>query len=201
MVDLRMSYLLRFRLLVAVWTILCGSVLVPRCESQAVRTASKSADIGVFAGVQDADPAYGPDRAAGGMFGVDFTRYFHLPVEPSLEFRANFISNTYVGEHTYLVGLRAAVPFHGIRPYADFLVGPGTIHFPLNIGYTGDNSTVYSYGGGIDLPVYRTISLKLDVQGQHWNTGSFIYTPTLGTIGVMYRIPFRPHVSQRDLGR
>ena len=173
----------------------------PDASAQAVRTASKSADISAFAGFQDADPAYGPDHAAGGMFGVDFTRYFRFRVEPSLEVRANFISNTYASEHTFLFGVRAAVPFHGVRPYADFLVGPGTIHFPLNFGYLGDNSTVYSYGGGLDVPVYRSFSLKLDVQGQHWNTGEFRYTPTLGTVGVAYTIPFRPHVSQRDLGR
>ena len=201
MVILGMSSLRLRMLLAAVLTTLCGLVLHPSGQGQAVRTASKSADISVFAGFQDADPAYGPDKAKGGMFGVNFTRYFHIPVEPSLEFRANFISDTFVGEHTYLVGLRAAVPFHGIRPYGDFLVGPGDIHFPLNFGYTHDNSTVYSYGGGIDFPVYRSFSLKLDVQGQHWNTGSFIYTPTLGTVGLVYAIPFRPHVSQRDLGR
>ncbi len=172
-----------------------------KMSAQATRTASKSADISGFAGFGDGGPAYGPDRAAGGMFGVDFTHYFHVRVEPSLEFRANFISSTFVGEHTYLFGLRAAVPFHGIRPYGDFLVGPGTIHFPLNFSYIGDNSTVYSYGGGLDVPVFRTFSLKLDVQGQHWNTGEFTYTPTLGTVGVVYTIPFRPHVSQRDLGR
>lgn len=194
--------LLRSRFLLVAVLILCFGGLCPLpVACQAVRTASKSADISVFAGFQDADPAYGPDHAAGGSFGADFTRYFHIPVQPSLEFRANFISNTFVSEHTYLVGLRAAVPFRGLRPYADFLVGPGTIHFPLNVGYLGDNSTVYSYGGGVDVPVYRNFALKLDVQGQHWNTGEFIYTPTLGTIGINYTIPFRPHTSQRDLGR
>ncbi len=201
MVICRMCFL-RFRVLLVVAfaaLLLCAGV--PLGWSQAVRTASKSADISVFAGFQDGDPAYASSRATGGMFGLDYTHYFHIPVEPSLEFRANFLSNTYVSEHTYLVGVRAAVPFYSFRPYADFLVGPGNIHFPLNVGYVGDNSTVYSYGGGLDVPVYRNFALKLDVQGQHWNTGEFIYTPTLGTIGVVYTIPFRPHVSQRDLGR
>lgn len=175
--------------------------VAPYASAQAVRTASKGADISVFGGYQIADPAYGPDRSNGGAFGVDFTGYFHIPVQPSLEIRANFNSSQYVGEHSYLFGLRAAVPVRRFKPYVDFLVGPGTIHFPLNIGYTSDNSTVYSYGGGIDLPVTRNFALMLDVQGQHWNTGEFTYTPTLGTVGIRYTIPFRPHVSQRDLGR
>jgi hypothetical protein len=168
---------------------------------QARQTATKSADIGVFGGFTYADPTYGPDNISGGMIGADFTRYVHLPVEPSFEFRANFVSGTYVGQHEYLVGLRAAAPFRKLKPYVDFLAGPGYIHFPLNIGYTDDNSVVYNYGGGVDVRVTRSFALKLDVQGQHWNTGSFIYTPVLGTVGVQYTIPFRPHVSQRDLGR
>ena len=170
-------------------------------RAQAVRTASKAADISVFGGLEIADPAYGPDHTTGGMFGVDFTRYFHLPVEPSVELRANFHSNSYVVEHSYLVGFRAAVPLGRIKPYADFLVGPGNIHFPYNIGYVGDNSVVYNYGGGVDLRVAHGFALKLDVQGQHWNTGEFRYTPVLGTVGVTYTLPFRAHVSQRDLGR
>jgi hypothetical protein len=173
----------------------------PKCQAQARQTATKSADIGVFGGFTYADPTYGPDNVSGGMFGADFTRYVHLPVEPSLEFRANFISGTYVGQHEYLVGLRAAAPFRTIKPYADFLVGPGYIHFPLNYGYTDDNSIVYNYGGGVDVRVTHSFALKLDVQGQHWNTGTLIYRPVLGTVGVQYTIPFRPHVSQRDLGR
>ena len=181
---------------------LCAaSFACPRSHAQASRTASKTADIAVFGGYQIADPAYGPDHASGGMFGAEFTRYFHLPIEPSLEFRANFNSNTYVSEHTYLVGFRAALPLRLFKPYADFLVGPGNIHFPLNFGYLGDNSTVYNYGGGVDIPVLRHFALKLDVQGQHWNTGAFTYPPTIGTVGIVYTIPFRAHVSQRDLGR
>ncbi len=177
-----------------------GLLFLSRVGAQAVPTAGKTADISAFGGFTYANPNYGPDDIGGGMFGVDFTRYFHLPMQPSLEFRANFVSGSYVRQHTYLAGLRVAVPFHGIKPYADFLVGPGTIYFPFNIGYPQDNSTVYSYGGGIDVGLTRNFALKLDAQGQHWNTGSFIYTPVLGTVGVVYTIPFRPHVSQRDFG-
>lgn len=169
--------------------------------AQAVRTASKSADISVFGGFEAAHPDYGPYNSYGGMFGIDFTRYFHFPVEPSLEFRANFHSNIAVSEHSYVVGLKAAVPFRFVKPYADLLVGPGNIHFPYNPGYTGDDSIVYSYGGGIDVPLLRGFAAKFDLQGQHWNTGEFTYTPTIGTIGLSYTIPFRPRRSQRDLGR
>ncbi len=164
----------------------------PSSAAQATRTASKSADISVFGGFEAAHPDYGPYNSYGGMFGVDFTRYIHFPVEPSLEFRANFHSNIAVNEHSYLVGLRGAVPFHILKPYGTFLIGPGTIHFPYNIGYTGDNSIVLSYGGGVDVHVIGNFAAKVDFQAQHWNTGDFTYTPTIATVGVAYTIPFRP---------
>lgn len=169
-------------------------------HAQATSTASKSADVSVFGGWQGAHPDYGPYNSYGGAFGADYTRYFRR-VEPSLEFRANFNSNIAVKEHSYVVGLRAAFPVRFVKPYADFLVGPGTIDFPYNIGYTHDNSVVYSYGGGVDIPVYRNFAAFADVQGQHWNTDPLTYSPSLLTIGVRYTIPFRAHVSQRDLGR
>ncbi|MGI4830932.1 MAG: hypothetical protein ACRYFU_22495, partial [Janthinobacterium lividum] len=77
-------------------------------HAQASTTASKTDDISVFAGVEFANPEYGPDSNAGGAIGVDFTRYFrHIPVQPSLELRANFNSGTYADEHSYLFGVRA----------------------------------------------------------------------------------------------
>ena len=195
----KLDYLQRLPLWIVCFA--AGLGCFARAEGQAAQTAGKAADISAFAGFTYANPDYGPDYISGGMLGVDFTRYFHIPVQPSLEFRANFISGSYVKQHTYLVGFRVAAPFRTIKPYADFLVGPGDIYFPYNIGYPQDNSTVYNYGGGVDVGVTRSFALKLDAQGQHWNTGSFIYTPVLGTVGVVYTIPFRPHVSQRDLGR
>lgn len=170
--------------------------------AQASRTASKSADISVFGGFEAANPDYGPYRSYGGTFGADFTRYIALPFEPSLEFRANLHSNQAISEHSYDVGLRIAAPFARVKPYADFLVGPGYIHFLGVIGYTHDDSIVYSYGGGLDLRVTRNFAARFDLQGQHWNTGqNTTYTPTIGTVGIVYTIPFRPHVRQRDLGR
>ncbi len=198
MVNLRMSRSLA-RLSLQIAAALCTAVLLANASSasaQAVRTASKSADISVFGGFQSAQPDYGPYTSYGGVFGADFTRYIHFPVEPSLEFRANFNSNIAVTEHSYVVGLRAAVPYRILKPYGTFLVGPGNIHFPYNPGYTGDNSVVYSYGGGVDVHVIKNFSAKFDFQAQHWNTGEFTYTPTLSTVGVVYTIPFRPHLTR-----
>ncbi len=177
--------------------LLCAALtLSTQSTAQARSTASRDADISVFAGVQIANPAYGSNHDSGAAFGLDYTRFLRIPVQPSLELRANLNSNSFVGEHSYLVGLRAAHAFGRAVPYVDFLVGPGNIHFPQNVYYTGDNSVVYSYGGGLDLGVTRSFDLKLDIQGQQWNTGEAKFTPTLGTVGVVYHIPFRKQYGQ-----
>lgn len=178
-----------------------GSLGASLAHAQATTTASKAADVYVFGGVELADPSYGPTNNVGGAVGVDFTRYFHIPVQPSLEIRANFNNGTYADERSYLFGLRAQYQVERLRPYVDFLVGPGNIHFPKNINYPGDNSTVYNYGGGVDLDITPNVSLKLDLQQQRWNTGEVAFTPLVGIIGVNYRIPFHPHNTQAALGR
>lgn len=177
-------------------------VPAPPASAQASSTASRGAAISVFGGLQFANPESGPIHTnKGGVVGADFTKFLHFPVQPSLELRANFNNGPYADERSYLFGLRAMAIYGRLQPYADFLVGPGDIHFPLNNGYLGDNSTVYNYGGGVDLGVTRNFSLKLDIQAQHWNTGEFQFTPVLGTVGITYQIPFRPHVSQDTIVR
>ena len=147
----------------------------------------------MFGGVEFANPEYGPDKNTGGAVGVDFTRYFrHIPVQPSLELRANFNNGTYANEHSYLFGLRAGYEYRFLNPYVDILVGPGNIHYPLNTFYTGDNSIVYNYGAGLELGNFRNFSLKLDLQQQRWNTGTFKFQPVVGIVGITYHIPFKP---------
>lgn len=173
-----------------------------RAMGQASTTASRAADLSVFGGLQIADPDYGPlTNNKGAAFGVDFTRFVHLPVQPSLELRANLNSGSYADERSYLFGLRGMAFFGPLQPYADFLVGPGDIHFPRNVGYVGDNSIVYNFGGGVELGVTHDFSLKLDLQYQRWNTGEIRLEPLLGTVGVTYHIPFHPHMSQETVVR
>ncbi|HVG27271.1 MAG TPA: outer membrane beta-barrel protein [Acidobacteriaceae bacterium] len=171
-------------------------------HGQALPIATRTADISVFGGFATGLPDYGPYRNNGGSFGVNFTRYLHLPVAPSIEARANFLNGKTVNERTYLFGVRAQGDlFTRLHPYANFLIGPGDIHFNFfNNGYVGDNSTVYSIGGGADYDIARHWQAKVDFQYQHWKTGNNVtYTPTLTVIGVAYRIPFRPHFRQGEI--
>jgi hypothetical protein len=172
------------------------------CAAQAIPDSYKSADISAFLGYEYADPAYGPDKNNGEGFGLNYTRYFPIPVAPSIEARVNLTNGTDVKERTYLIGLQAKARFLGrYHPYADFLVGTGTIHFNTRAtGYIGDNSTIYNYGGGIDIELIHHLALRADIQRQSWSIGSAAgFSPTIVLIGVHYTIPFREYKDQRDL--
>ncbi|MEG9432458.1 hypothetical protein [Terriglobus sp. ADX1] len=63
-----------------------------------------------------------------------------------------------------------------IRPYVDGLFGRGQMTYQ-NGGYAVGNllyaqtaSNIYGAGGGVELDIATRISLKADVQAQHWNT-------------------------------
>ncbi len=179
--------------------VLAISVYSPRTRP-AIPAASKTVDFSAFGGFVHDIPDYGPYGNNGVTFGVDITRYFHFPVQPSLEARVNVATGKTVRENTYLFGIRAqGSVLRRYHPYADLLVGPGTIHFqtPPAPGYTGDNSTVWSYGGGLDVDFLTNFQAKIDFQYQSWNLGTnYTLSPSLTVIGIGYRIPFRPHNRQ-----
>jgi hypothetical protein len=171
-------------------------VAPPRAVAQAVPAAQKALDISAFGGYLNTDSDYGPYRNTGEAFGVDVSHRYRFPVVPSLEFRINLTNGPAVAERTYLPGLRGtATVFRILHPYGTFLVGPGTIHFNFpNGGYTGDSSTVFNFGGGVNADVYENFQVMADFQYQHWNLGGTdTLTPSLLLFGVTYHIPFRPY--------
>jgi hypothetical protein len=161
-------------------------------------------DISAFGGYERVAPDFQSSPSGNGFVaGADITRYFRFPIAPSLEARANLTSGPSVNERSYLVGIRAQSQFgRRFHPYADFLIGLGVIHFNqiFIAGYTSDKSLVKNIGGGLDMDVVRNFQIKFDFQQQYWKLGteSAGFSPTLATIGITYRIPFRPLVKQSD---
>jgi opacity protein-like surface antigen len=192
--------------------LLSAIVTLPaQSHAQAISTASRSLDIAAFGGYAGGKTDYGPQKGQGAGFGVDITKFFHLPVVPSLEGRVNVVDSTVINELSYMGGIRVEVPLKSrIHPYVAALAGLGTLHFKFapSPGYTGDRGLVISYGGGVDFDLVRNISIKIDGQYQNWNLGpngqkvpvtaDFTLTPIVAIIGVEYHIPFRPHIRQRD---
>ncbi len=180
--------------------VFAAAALGPRANAQAMPTASKENSISVFAGGTYSNPQYGPYYDKGLTFGANIVEHLRHRIDPSIEGRVNITTGTDVGERTYLGGLRVQTSLRAIHPYGDFLIGGGNIHFKLSNGQTYVNgySTVFSYGGGVDIDVYRQFQLKLDMQQQDWMLGDAPFKPWIAMAGVTYRFHFRDYIKQGE---
>jgi len=187
-------------LLIAAFTCTFSSTV----HAQAFSTASKSNAIDLFGGYTNMNPGFGNRRDMGATFGFDFTHYFkHVPVAPSFEARSTFINGPIANERTYLFGVKAETHVgNRFHPYGDFLIGPGNIHFnqqsASSFNLIGDNSTVASFGGGIDIDLRPHWQAKVDYQWQRWDAGALQhYHPSGVTFGITYHFPFKPFTARR----
>jgi opacity protein-like surface antigen len=180
-----------------------------RAHGQAIPAASRTVGASAFAGYTYVHPDFGPAIANNNGFiaGVDLTRFIErnkFQAAVSIEGRININHGATVDEKTYLFGVKVEKAYKKrYHPYADFLVGPGTIDFHVFPQYffePSDNSIVYSYGPGVDVDVYRNFALKVDYQFTHWDLSrDFTLTPGVLDIGVKYNLPFRSRYRARDL--
>lgn len=200
------------RLFVALLPLAALALPPSRAAAQAEYTAARPAELLVFGGYTHVQPDYGTTNNNGVVFGADYLRSFGWLVVPGLEFRANINSGKTVSQHTYTVGLRGGVNFHQrYHFYGDFLVGPGYTHYPIFVNGSyqevPDGGRVFSIGGGADIDLTDNFLFKADFQVQEWNLGpnsntnpngsDFTLSPTALTLGISYRIPFKPWVSHR----
>lgn len=201
----------------SVFAVVAGFLLIgaqQKTHAQAVPGASKAADMAVFGGFSYATPDYGQPKDKGGTIGFDYTRYLRFPISPGLEIRATDVHGDGLNQKTLTAGLRGQFDFRDrFHPYGDLLIGGGVLHFafPQAPGYISDRGRVYSMGGGVDINITPRLLARVDFQSQNWNLGrnrylvpnggDFILTPKVFTVGISYRLPFRPHVRQSDYYR
>lgn len=161
-------------------------------SAQALLTAQRSTEITPFAQATLLNPDWGPTTNFGYTFGLDYTHFIRSPfVQPSLEFRYTRANGTTVNERSYSGGFKFQTTIHGIHPYATILVGHGNIDFNYpNNGYQGDNSLVYSFGGGAEFNVTPQWKLRLDLTSQHWSLDPLTLTPMTYAAGIAYSLPF-----------
>jgi Outer membrane protein beta-barrel domain len=171
-------------------------------RAQADPTATRTAALSAFGGYTNSNSDYGRYRNTGGTVGVDYTRYFRWRVIPSLEIRGNYTTGPDLKQGSILFGPRLQMDLHRFHPYADVFYGGTKIifQFPPAPGYTYDIASTVSVGGGVDIDVLSHFQAKIDYQKEFMNFGpngtqpnnaDFTLTPSLFTVGVVYRIPFR----------
>jgi len=171
-------------------------------HAQASPTASKKAAISAFGTYSRISTDRDSHKNNGVTFGGNYTRYLNWFLTPSLEFRGKIAPGGTVGEKTFGGGIRGERRLKNFVPYANFLVSYGRLTFthPDTSGpgkpYLYDDSIVYSTGLGLDYNLTSQWAARVDYQFEHWNLGQHnTFTPQVFSIGILYRIPFRPYQS------
>jgi hypothetical protein len=184
--------------------ILAGLVLIvtagARCKAQEIVTELQAARIQVFGLGSGVWTGYEGGKNLSLTGGGDLILRPLFRLQPGLEVRATIPvdSRTIDGQRTFLGGPRVEYMRGRFDPYADFLIGTGTITFvhpaqtPAGL-YTTNDSVVYCAGGGLDYTVMRSFAARVEVQEQFWKIskdpgGSF--SPISVSIGVVYRFHF-----------
>ncbi len=113
------------------------------------------------------------------------------PVRLGGEVRGDFTNYAYMSQRVLGVGPRATLDFGRWHPYGNFLFGYGIANFHQYSGnYRDNDSTVYSYGGGVDIGVSRFWAARLDYERQKWDfdSPSTPFQPDAFSVGVRYSI-------------
>jgi hypothetical protein len=160
--------------------------------AQAIVSAQRGAEIAPFAQTSLLSPDWGTQRNTGFTAGVDYTRLLQTLIQPSLELRYTSANGQNVGEHSFSGGVKMGMAFHNFHPYATLLAGSGGITFTHpQPGYPSDSSFIYSIGAGAEFNVMNNFRVRADFIEQFWNLDPVTLSPTIFSVGVSYRIPFR----------
>jgi opacity protein-like surface antigen len=188
---------------ISIFSLLTLLLLVFRSESieaQSSPTASKEAAISFFGTYSRVSTDRESEKDNGFTVGFAYTRYLHWLLTPSLEVRSKIATGGTVSEKTFGGGIRVEHRFRNFYPYANFFGSYGKITFTNPITsvpgprYYYDDSTVYSTGAGLDYDITSNWAARVDYQFEHWHTGlKNTFTPQIFSIGILYRIPFKPY--------
>jgi hypothetical protein len=169
--------------LLALAAVGCAS-LPARAQSEP--TATRVGDLQLGGGFVFARSNYNftPINLLGGAFYTTFDRRNHWGGE--FDFRQNRATeDSTISERTYEVGPRIFLARGPFIPYAKVLYGRGVYNFQNNIANVAYN--MYVLGGGIDIPVRRSINVRGDYEYQNW-MGFPLGTlhPSVVTVGVAF---------------
>jgi opacity protein-like surface antigen len=149
-------------------------------------TASRLGDLQLGGGFVFAksDYNFNPIHLTGGAFYTTFDKRNWWGGE--FDFRHTISSSdSTVYERTYEVGPRVFIHRGGFIPYAKALYGRGVYNFSNSVANVAYN--IYTFGGGADFQVRRSINIRGDYEYQTW-MGFPIQNlhPSVITVGVAY---------------
>ena len=158
--------------------------------SQALPTASRTADVQIGAGYSIARPDYVQQTFPGFAAYADFDFRPHIGVEG--EFHQVYSTNgdqSY--ERTYAIGGRYFRTYGALVPYVKAMVGRGDFNYPF--GQTELGYNLFAAGVGADFKLGPWLRVRGEYEFQKWSSfpnGGF--TPQIVTIGAAYHFAGRP---------
>ncbi len=166
----------------------------PSLFAQSVATAHQTLRLQTYALASTVQPAFGVNqRNFGVTAGVDVGTFRISPrIDPSLDLRLLASHGNVSNQFFYGGGPRVMVDLGRYKPYGEFLIGDGIIHFPntRDPNYTHDNSLVTAFGGGLDVSVHRDFAVRAEALTQSWKLGSTnqAFHPLAVSVGIRYQV-------------
>ena len=155
-------------------------------HAQSKETATRIGDLQIGGGFvfSTSDYNFTPIHLIGGAAYTTFDKRTHWGGEFSFHHNRSSADST-VYERTYEIGPRIFLARGPLIPYAKVMYGRGVYNFSNNVANVAYN--IYTFGGGADLQVRRSLNVRADYEYQSW-MGFPLGTlhPNVFTIGVAY---------------
>jgi hypothetical protein len=182
---------LRGRSIAAALLLMAGGVCTPgsahaQIGDHAMPTATRAGDLQLGGGLILGGSNYNFNST--GLVGAAFYTTFDVRTHWGAE--ANFhqsqsTQDSTVYERTYEVGPRVYLSRGAVAPYAKAMYGRGVYNFHNGVANIAYN--MYTFGGGMDFLVTRSLNVRADYEYQSW-PGFPLATlhPNVVTIGVAF---------------
>jgi hypothetical protein len=189
------------RLRAALASVVATLFLLPAVQAQAHKeTAIQAMRLQVYGVGSYVHPQYGPVQTAAG-FGVGgavgFTLHHVHRIEPALDARYMYATNSYLTQDFMGGGLRVTYHAGHFHPFGDVMFGVGNINFKQPSlafpNYKHDDSNILMFGGGLDYDITQGFALRGEFQQQKWQlaVGNVPFYPTSASLGLRYQFHFR----------
>ena len=155
--------------------------------SQAIPTASRTADVQIGIGYSGARPGYVPRTFPGITAYADIDFRPHLGVEAEFHYLADHGGSLMV-ERTYELGARYLRSYGPVVPYAKGMAGLGQFKYPQ--GLVTLDYWIFAGGAGADFKLAPRIHLRGEYEYQRWAgfSNSSLH-PRIVTFAVAYHFP------------
>jgi len=155
--------------------------------SQAIPTASRTADLQVGVGYSSARPDYVRRTFPGITAYADIGFRPHLGVEAEFHYLVDH-GGSQMAERTYELGVRYLRSYGHVAPYAKGMVGLGQLKYPQ--GLVTLDYRIFAGGAGADFKLTPRIHLRGEYEYQRWAgfSNSSLH-PQIVTFAVAYHFP------------